>query len=107
MVYDLKNTLKKAGAEEILAKSFNSYAVLPDNLTATITALYKEIPLPSTLILMTICPLTVGENSATRNLDLENGWKSNKARQRLYFFKVKNISTKAKSDESFLIPILP
>lgn len=30
LVYDLKNTLKKAGAEEILAKSFNSYAVLPD-----------------------------------------------------------------------------
>lgn len=30
LVYDLKNTLKKAGAEEILIKSFNSYAVLPE-----------------------------------------------------------------------------
>lgn len=31
LVYDLKNTLKKADAEEILSKKFNSYAVLPEN----------------------------------------------------------------------------
>ena len=30
LVYDLKNTLKIAGAEENIKKSFNSYAVLPD-----------------------------------------------------------------------------
>lgn len=30
LVYDLKNTLKKVDAEEILLKSFNSYAVLPE-----------------------------------------------------------------------------
>ncbi len=30
LVYDLRNTLKKVNAEEILLKGFNSYAVLPE-----------------------------------------------------------------------------